>query len=175
MSDFTTVFLFIDNTSAINKIISREFGISIIGICFLVYILIGVWVKTSKKKSKAPTIALTIVLLLIGVPSSIISIKKNYETKNFYEQRYQELLRAYDSQQYQVAEGVVQVLHTEESSGHTKGDIINVGGTQFEFSFFELSYGYNQTITHNGVLQEGTYVKIYYFDGVILRIDVKNS
>ncbi len=92
------------------------------------------------------------------------------------DQYYKQLLQIYNSQQYEVAEGNVHVIQRAVVREH--GDIINVGGVEFEigrYSFPYGSYAYRDTITENGVLREGVYARIYYVDEAIIRIDIKNS
>jgi len=173
MGDFTTVFLFTNNTKEIYDSVLRDFAGSIIGLVFLIIMLGGVWTTPRKKMSRLSAIALSVGLVAIGVFVGITTINENLDDKNYYDQKYQELLNAYNTQQYKVAEGEVHVLYAQPFSGHTKGDIINVGGVELEISYFTMTFGYNQTIAHNGVLTEGAYARIYYIDDVILRIDLK--
>jgi hypothetical protein len=99
-----------------------------------------------------------------------------------FEQEYKHLQEIYANQQYQIAEGNVHVLHAQPAEGHAKGDVITVGGVEFEINAFLVTFGYNQTISHGGVLTEGTNARIYYFRDenlpdrptTILRIDLAN-
>jgi hypothetical protein len=83
------------------------------------------------------------------------------------------LVRAYRDGQYEVVEGQVQVLHEQPATGHTKGDIITVNGKQFEVNYFYVTPAYRKTLAHGGVLGGGTYVRIYYHNGEILRVDIR--
>ncbi|PYL63016.1 MAG: hypothetical protein DMF24_01900 [Verrucomicrobia bacterium] len=83
------------------------------------------------------------------------------------------LVRAYRGGQYQIVEGQVQVLHEQPATGHTKGDIITVNGKQFEVNYFYLTPAYRKTLAHGGVLQSGAYARLYYYNGEILRVDVR--
>jgi hypothetical protein len=83
------------------------------------------------------------------------------------------LVRAYRDGQYQVVEGQVQVLHEQPVTGHTKGDLINVNGKQFEMNYFYLTPAYRDTLAHGGVLASGVYARIYYHNGEILRVDIR--
>jgi hypothetical protein len=71
----------------------------------------------------------------------------------------------------QVAEGCVQVLHEQPSGGHARGDLIEVGGTEFEIDFYKIGPGYGRTISHGGLLRAGTAVRILHHDGIIVQID----
>ena len=83
------------------------------------------------------------------------------------------LVRAYRDGQYQVAEGQVLVLHEQPATGHTKGDIITVHGKQFEVNYFYATPAYRNTLAHGGVLQSGVYARLYYYNGEILRVDIR--
>ncbi len=83
------------------------------------------------------------------------------------------LVNAYQQKQYQIVEGPVQVLHQQAYHGHGKGDVISVTGQQFEVNYFYATPAYHNTIAHHGALNAGTYARIYYYDGEILRIDIR--
>ena len=83
------------------------------------------------------------------------------------------LVGAYRDGQYQVAEGQVQVLHEQPATGHTRGDIITVNGKQFEVNYFYVTPAYRNTLAHGGVLGGGVYARLYYYNGEILRVDIR--
>jgi len=83
------------------------------------------------------------------------------------------LVNAYRENQYQVVEGPVQILHQQPATGHTKGDIVAVSGEQFEVNYFYLTPAYRNTLAHRGVLTAGTDARIYYYNGEILRVDIR--
>ena len=83
------------------------------------------------------------------------------------------LVGAYRDGQYQVVEGQVQVLHEQPATGHTKGDVITVNGKQFEVNYFYLTPAYRNTLAHGGVLNAGVYTRIFYYNGEILRVDIR--
>ncbi len=98
-------------------------------------------------------------------------------------QEYTRLANVYDEHRCKVAEGVVQVSHTEPAGGHSQGDIINVDGVEFEISYYTRTFGYSQSLAHGGVLSEGAYARICYdvndspFGNrltTILQVDLKN-
>lgn len=84
-----------------------------------------------------------------------------------------DVVTAYRDGRYQVVEGRVQVLHEQPATGHTKGDIITVSGKQFEVNYFYLTPAYRNTLAHGGVLGGGVYARLYYYDGEILRVDIR--
>ena len=83
------------------------------------------------------------------------------------------LMNAYRNKQYQVVEGPVHVIRQQPYHGHSEGDVIRVGGQEFVISYFYYTPAYTKTIAHKGALTEGTYARIYYYDGEILRVDVR--
>ena len=85
------------------------------------------------------------------------------------------LVNAYREKQYQVVEGEVQVLHQQPATGHTTGDVVTVNGEQFEVNYFLATPAYRNTLAHRGVLSAGTHARIYYYNGEILRIDIRKA
>jgi hypothetical protein len=83
------------------------------------------------------------------------------------------LVNAYRDKRYEVVEGPVEVLHQQPVTGHGKGDVISVNGQQFEVNYFLYTPSYRNTIAHKGALNAGTYARIYYYGGEILRIDIR--
>ena len=85
------------------------------------------------------------------------------------------LLSIYKNDKYRVVEGEVFVLHEQSEAGHDKGDIIKIGNDIFVVDDFVITNAYTQTIAHGGLLREGTYVRVYYYGGKILRIDIRKE
>jgi hypothetical protein len=83
------------------------------------------------------------------------------------------LVRAYRDEQYQIVEGPIQILHEQPATGHTKGDIFTVNGKQFEVNYFYATPAYRNTLAHGGVLGGGVYARLYYYNGEILRVDIR--
>jgi hypothetical protein len=83
------------------------------------------------------------------------------------------LVNAYREKKYQIVEGPVQVLHQQPATGHSKGDIVDVNGKQFEVNYFLATPAYHDTIAHKGALNTGTYARIYYYNGEIPRVDIR--
>jgi len=67
------------------------------------------------------------------------------------------------------------VLHRQPSTGHSKGDIVEVNGQQFEVNYFYATPAYRNTVAHKGALNAGTYARIYYYNGEILRVDMRKK
>ena len=83
------------------------------------------------------------------------------------------LMSAYRQKQYQIVEGPVQILHQQPATGHSNGDIVAVNGQQFEVNYFYATPAYHNTLAHGGVLGAGVYARIYYYNGEIVRIDIR--
>ena len=83
------------------------------------------------------------------------------------------LVSAYRDKQYEIVEGPVEVLHQQPYHGHSEGDIIRVNGKEFVVNYFLATPAYHNTIAHKGVLNAGTYARIFYYDGEILRVDIR--
>ena len=106
-----------------------------------------------------------------------MSAHKDYD---YLGTQYAELSNAYNNREYMMAEGVVDVLHLEPEGGHDAGDIIQINGVEFEFSCFHDTLGYNKTIVFGGVLTEGTFARVFYYQTedpssrgkLILQIDL---
>ena len=83
------------------------------------------------------------------------------------------LVNAYQQKQYEIVEGPVQVLHQQPATGHSKGDVVRVNGKELEVNYFLATPAYRITIAHHGVLGQGAYARLYYYNGEILRIDLR--
>jgi hypothetical protein len=177
MNEFATVFIFTEKTNdgyifARNSTLFGLFGL-ILGV-----VAIGLTISGLKKVKgslrKVATIVFMAVWLVLWMSSSKNSLDNGINRQIALEQEYEHLLSVYNKQQYQIAEGVIEVLHTQPAGGHDKGDIIKIGGTELEINYYTSTFGYNKTLSHDGVLAAGRYARIYYADDIILRIDLKN-
>ena len=83
------------------------------------------------------------------------------------------LMSAYRDKRYEIVEGPVQVLWQQPYTGHSKGDVIRVNGKEFVVNYFYATPAYHNTIAHKGVLTQGAYARLYYFEGEILRVDIR--
>ena len=101
------------------------------------------------------------LLALVGVFSCLFSDER--------------LISLYKNGKYQIVEDEVFVFHEQMPAGHDKGDIIKVGDERFEIDSFVFTNAYNRTIAHGGVLTDGAYVRIYHYEGKILRIDIREE
>jgi hypothetical protein len=163
MDNFTTVYEItrqIDDAS-IDLIVGGSIAV-IIGALFLVL----------RKRSKGwpmPFLGPLLVVIFGSILflAGLVFLMDTFITANM-------LISAYKNGQFRVVEGEVHVLHTQPSGGHTKGDIIRINGQEFEVNFFVHTPAYSRTISHGGVLRQGTYARVYHQKGKILRIDIRN-
>lgn len=158
MSEFTTVFD-ITSKSVRAEAIPHLMGSLLLMIGGLSGIIFQKWI-TGKLHIKVPRSIFAIMILLgIWWPFGHMDVI-----------HYAVLNKAKDAQ---VMEGIVHVSHMQPYQGHTSGDKITVDGQPFMVDFFSEAPGYKDTISHGGVLREGTYAKIHHCDGAIVKIEIK--
>jgi hypothetical protein len=174
MDDFTTVFIFTDSADgAFRSIIQSSVCVTIIVIIIGGFIF-GSAIKNQKKDTQIPngiSVVILVVFLMYFIANALAGQLGDYTRTNL---QYRHLLDVYNNQQYRVAEGIVEVLHTQPWSGHDKGDIIRIGQATLEVNYYVATVGYKKTIANGGVLKNGVYARVYYTDGTILRVDIKN-
>jgi hypothetical protein len=190
MDDFKTVFLFTDYASAYNigHMSGRSLGLylslfSFLAILFVVFKAFLFPDMTFDKSQsnlivgRESTLLIYCVLIIFGLVWSALS-----EPDSDYNDLYLSLVDIYNTQQYEIAEGVVHVLHIQEYLGHDQADIVRIDDVEFEVNFYYRSFGYTTSISHGGALAEGTYARVFYTlvkysedssENLILRIDVK--
>lgn len=152
-------------------------GFELITLMPLLFIVIGIgisWFNIKYNKSESIKKKFTIVfgfiisgfaffLLMLIVPSSLADRSKTR--------------RIFKNKDHEVIEGKIENFHPMPYSGHDV-ESFTVNGVYFEYSDYILSYGFNQTSSHNGPLREnGQEVRLSYIseDGEnrILKIEVK--
>lgn len=164
MGEFTTVYLF-TNIGKIQNLI-------IFGGITLYFVVFGyLWVKVFKylrnrPKNKPISDSAIRQIFQIVAAMAIVPIAASMPFRTFYyisfHDEYSKLLAKYEAQQYQIAEGVVHVLHTQNPLGHDQGDIIMIDNVEFEINAYVGGWNYDKTISHGGALTEGTYARVYY-------------
>ncbi len=164
MGEFSTVFFVVDE---VNKLLFTSQPPLIIAV-FIVFLSFIVLIFAIK--GKLLSLRNGIVVFGVSLMLFVMSFADYLERKL----AYQELAKIYYNEQYNVVEGIVDVYHVQPHSGHDKGDIINIGDVAFEVNCYSSTFGYNQTITHGGVLREREYAKVYYYDEIILRVDIRD-
>lgn len=165
MNDFVTVF-----------IVPKDIEVSVLvgAIMSLVFVVICIVEVILRKKGRKgifpcptwtlpPTFGIVIgSIILFG--ASTIFIRSIIQSNR--------LVSAYKRGEYEVAKGIVHVLHKQPAGGHDKGDIFRIGDDEFVINYFRFTPGYNLTIANGGVLKDGVYAKVYHQKGTIMRIDI---
>jgi hypothetical protein len=88
--------------------------------------------------------------------------------------RYQHLRGVLRSGRCEVVEGVVSAFSPMPPQEHTI-ESFSVGGVSFSYSRGPLDPEFHATAIDGGPIQEGLRVRIAYFDGKILRLEVASS
>jgi len=168
MSDFTTVFEITGNANGI-----RADTLFRLAVGFLITSagIVGI-IRCSRNRSQwlkklFPSLFMIgwgIFWLVLHVPLLQISTTK-----------INSLLDIYRNGRSDVVEGVISVKHEQPASGHTKGDVITIGGKEFEVNQFLVTPGYKTTISHGGALRQGVYARLHYHDGIILKAEIKTG
>jgi hypothetical protein len=162
VDEFTTVFLFTQEqeTSRVFRW-SESWGlIGCVGIATAVFIVFLQFNHLRKEKITSVkaflrtlfSLLFTGLWLLFWTSMSVSMLTSGASDYTAANERYQHLLNIYNSQQYQIVEGLVHVLHTQPETGHDRGDVVEVGGVEFEVDYFLITFGYNKTLAYGGVL-----------------------
>ena len=107
---------------------------------------------------------ISLIVALVFIPATIIDRNK---TKKIFENK-----------DYQVVEGKIENFHPMPKEGH-ENESFSVKNIFFEYSDFELIYGFNNTASHGGPLKEnGQEVRLSYItnkagENRILKIELK--
>jgi hypothetical protein len=176
MNEFVEVYVFspFENAAGPGQVFIRL----LVG-CIVLVVGIYFFRKTTRENKWSPKIFKPVFLLFfaivwIGLHGLILSTQVI---------SYLELRNIYNNHLYSVVEGKVHVVHEEPSFGHDKGDVILIDGKEFEFSSYDDSYGYHQTISHGGILKEGVYSRLTYCEdpspyitnNIILRVELPTA
>jgi len=168
MNSFTTVF---EISEGVNGIRADFLFRIIIGVAILVAGVVGIVTRkktngSSPKKWYGPIFLSGWGIVWLGFHLPFyLDEKRSIET----------LIDAYRSKRYQIMEGTVEVRHEQPASGHDKGDVIAIGGREFEINFFRICPSYNVTISHGGALRPGVYARLSCYDGKILRVEIREE
>jgi hypothetical protein len=90
---------------------------------------------------------------------------------------YRNTKTIFTTKNYKIVEGKVKNYHPMPASGHDTERFI-VDSVQFEFSDYDLTdYGYNNAASKGGVIKDGIYVRIGFFNNgkrnVILKLETE--
>lgn len=80
--------------------------------------------------------------------------------------------RAYERGSYFTVEGVVQDFKPMPYEGH-QDECFRVRNQQFCYSDYVVQPGFRQSASHGGPIREGLPVRIAYYEGQILRLDIR--
>ena len=85
-------------------------------------------------------------------------------------------MNAYKNKQYSIVEGRVSNYHPMPKEGHDY-ERFTVNGIDFEFSDYDLTYGYRNAASKGGAIKKDLFVRIYYFNNkgvnLILRLETE--
>ncbi|CAG0971024.1 hypothetical protein ANRL2_01638 [Anaerolineae bacterium] len=179
MDGFETIFLFTDVADGLLNKFKGEIPVGAAavllgpGALFLALLLL-------KRRGRFALRLLFAGMFLIFWGANWFTIHSNDYAR--FDQEFRKLQSVYTHQQYQVAEGYVHVLHMQPANGHDQGDVVNIGGVEFEIDAYMLTFGYAHIIAHGGALKEGIYARVYYYRDeslsyrpmTILRVDLKD-
>jgi len=85
--------------------------------------------------------------------------------------RYEEYTEAYRTGRYSVVEGPVEDFQPMPYEGH-QDECFRVKDARFCYSDYGEQAGFNQSASHGGPIREGLPVRVAYFDGRILRLEI---
>lgn len=176
---YINVFHFSDKIETIST--THQRGLFIHSLWLLlpgVIILSGVVTLIKSVTKKEPFVSslkglFAILFGIVWVGMSWGWIEFSLENKASSTQVYQEYQDIFQNHQYQVVEGPVKVLHVFPPGGHDAGDIIVVDNIEFEIRPYSDALFYDKPIVNGGILTNGRYVRIYYYEDRILAIDLK--
>lgn len=86
--------------------------------------------------------------------------------------KYYECTDALESKTYSTVTGYVHDFSPMPKEGH-KYESFTVEGIKFQYSDFKPSCGFHNSKSHGGPIDEGKYVKINYYKGLIIQLWVK--
>lgn len=158
------------------QVTDKGFDMIIFVPVLLLFIGLGLmWfnIKYNKIKSTKRTTAIVIgsifscISLIVTISFIPATIADRNKTK-----------RIFENKEYKVIEGKLENFHPMPKEGHDK-ESFEVKGVFFEYSDFELIYGFNNTASHGGPLQKnGQEVRLSYItnkkgENRILKVELK--
>ena len=150
----------------------KSFSFSLTGVIFVIIGIAGLILfillrKRSTRLSKHPVLFLIFICCWLGfaVLWTGTSVASTYS-------EYIDLKNALVNNAYYTVEGVVDNFHPMPYAGH-EHETFTVQGIQFEYSDYLVTNAFNNTKSHGGPIDQGKFVKIYYYEGKIIRLWVK--
>ena len=141
----------------------------------LFYLTIGLSVAilflTGRLRLKSQSGCATAFLLFwcaVWISFSSVWVFYNLRTASIF-------IEALRSEDCEVVQGTVAVLHEQPWGGHDSGDRILIDDVEFTINYYFSSLAYRRTISHGGHLTNGRLVRICHINGDILKIEVAGS
>ena len=88
--------------------------------------------------------------------------------------QYRKCVRAYQTRSYEVVEGNVENFHPMPFEGH-QDECFSVQSKRFCYSDYEIQAGFNRSSSHGGPIRQGLPVRIAYYSGQILRLEIRSD
>ena len=88
--------------------------------------------------------------------------------------QYRKCIDAYRTRTYQVVEGTVENFDPMPFEGH-RDECFRVQDKTFCYSDYRIQPGFNHSASHGGPIREGLPVRLAYFDGQILRLEIRSE
>lgn len=85
---------------------------------------------------------------------------------------YKKLSNIYKNEKYSVVEGYVKNFKPK-SYFEKVNETFSVNGVPFKIRDSESRMGFNTTKSHGGPIDEGEYVRIKYYEGIILQLQIR--
>lgn len=153
-------------------------GFDLVLLVPILFLIIGIgiiwfYVKYKKVKSSKRTSAIVFgsIFSSISLIAAILILPDTFRTIN-------KTKRIIENKEYKVVEGKIEQFHPMPKAGHEKEHFL-VNGVYFEYSDFELVYGFNNTASHGGPLRRnGQEVRLSYRttknrENRILKVELK--
>ena|SRR5688500_4731556 len=129
-------------------------------------------------------IVISIVLIIYGAKTKQVALKGfaifmlifaslwTSVSAYFITRDYLSLISVMDEKRYSEVEGYVENFDPMPSTGH-KYESFTVKGVKFQYSDFVVTPGFRNAKSKGGPIDSGKYVRIRYYDGIILQLWVK--
>ncbi len=143
-----------------------EWWFSAIGVIFVVMGIVFVVVGRkwpSQKRAKATGYGALVFALLW----TLLAFGSTFPV-------YRRCIEAYRSGNYSAVEGIVENFHPMPYEGH-QDECFSVQGQRFCYSDYGIQPGFNQSASHGGPIRAGLPVRIAYYEGQILRLEVRSD
>ena len=142
----------------------RVFGFASIGLVMIAIGIIAVIIMKNNNNDNSQQIFMYLWISFGVLWTTVAFISTGSE--------YFSCTKAIENGTYQEVEGFVENFEPMPHGGH-KNESFTVNDVKFEYSDFKISAGFNNTKSHGGPIDEGKYVRIKYYNDIILQIWVR--